>query len=76
MIVFMFFQFILTSKTKIPVYDPVGKYYGLFLLVIIFITLLSPENSIHSILLILLVIFTIISIISRLFNLIHQSKVR
>lgn len=70
-IVFMFLQFILTSKTKIPVYDPVGKYYGLFLLLIIFITLLSSDNIINSILLLSMVIYTIISIISRLLILIH-----
>lgn len=75
-IVFMFLQFILTSKTKIPVYDPVGKYYGLFLLLIIFITLLSSENSIHLILLLLLVIFTIVSIISRLIILMRRNKVQ
>jgi CDP-diacylglycerol---glycerol-3-phosphate 3-phosphatidyltransferase len=68
-LVFMFLQFILTSKTKIPVYDPLGKYYGSFLFAVIFITLTFSDNFINVLLLSLIVIFTIISIVSRLFSL-------
>ncbi len=68
-IVFMFLQFILTSKTEIPIYDPLGKYYGSFLFTVIFITLIFPNNSVYLLLLSLTVIFTIISVISRLFSL-------
>lgn len=73
-IVFMFLQFIVTSKTKILNYDPLGKYYGSFLFTVIFITLIFPNNFIYLILLSLIVIFTIISIISRLFSLYNAGE--
>ena len=47
-IVSMFIQFIITSKSKILVYDPVGKYYGVFLFIIIFIDLIINNSSIFN----------------------------
>ncbi|MDP3485252.1 MAG: CDP-alcohol phosphatidyltransferase family protein [Methanobacteriaceae archaeon] len=70
LIIIMFLQFIITSKFKFPVYDPIGKYYGAFLFLVIFITLIADilHNTYSNyILLILIVIFTAISLISRLF---------
>ena len=75
-IVSMFIQFIITSKSKILVYDPVGKYYGVFLFIIIFIDLIINNSSINLLLVILIVIFTVISIISRLlFILKHKDEI-
>ena len=64
LLILVFFQFIVTSKFKILIYDPIGKYYGAFLFVIILITLISP-SSYYNILLSMTVLFTIISLISR-----------
>jgi len=75
-IVSMFIQFIITSKPKILVYDPVGKYYGVFLFIIIFLDLIINNSSINLLLVILIVIFTVISIISRLlFILKHKDEI-
>lgn len=62
---FMFLQFILTSRQKKPVYDPIGKYSGLFLYVIIGITLFFSDLFIYNILLIAMLGFFVISLISR-----------
>ena len=66
-IVIMFLQFLVTSKSKIPVYDPIGKYYGSFLYLTIFIGLTITNPLFYFLLTILIVIFTLISIMSRLF---------
>lgn len=71
LIVLMFVQFIITSKADILIYDPIGKYYGSFLFITIFITLLSNNSSLNLILLILIVIFSFISILSRAYYLIN-----
>ncbi len=64
-IIAMFALFLATSSLKKLVYDPVGKYLGAFLMVMLFITLLFPEPLIRTILLVLLVIICLTSIISR-----------
>jgi len=64
LIILVFLQFLLTSKFKILVYDPVGKYYGSFLFGIILITLVAPVY-IYQFLLLITVLFTIISLLSR-----------
>lgn len=73
LIMIMFLLFIGTSSIKKPVYDPVGKYLGTYLMVMIFMSLLFPENLVRQILLILLVLFSLISVFSRLF-LLHKSN--
>lgn len=65
LIIIMFFLFITTSGLKKPVYDPVGKYLGGYLMLMIFISLLLPEIEIRIILTILLATICIISMISR-----------
>jgi len=65
-IIFMFLQFIITSKSKISIYDPIGKYYGSFLFLTIFICLIANNPYLNSLLTILIVVFTFISITSRL----------
>ncbi|MFX0136200.1 MAG: CDP-alcohol phosphatidyltransferase family protein [Candidatus Hodarchaeota archaeon] len=62
---FMFLQFILTSRQKKPVYDPIGRYSGLFLYVIIGITLVISDNFVYTILLIVMLVFFVLSLISR-----------
>lgn len=64
LIILVFIQFIVTSRFKKLVYDPIGKYYGAFLFVIILITVVSP-SIFYNLLLIIIVIFTIISLLSR-----------
>ncbi len=75
----MFLQFVITSRAKKPVYDPIGKYYGSFLFLVIFITLINSffNNSfLNGILLVLIIIFTIISLISRFFFIIKSNKAK
>ena len=69
LIITMFILFIGTSNIKKPVYDPVGKYLGAYLMVMIFISLLFQETLVRQILLSLLVLLSLLSIISRLFYL-------
>ncbi len=73
LIILVFLQFVLTSKLKVLVYDPVGKYYGAFLFAVILITLISPP-AFYSFLLIVIILFTIISLISRYLFFIFQKK--
>jgi CDP-diacylglycerol--glycerol-3-phosphate 3-phosphatidyltransferase/cardiolipin synthase len=73
LIILVFLQFILTSKFNVLIYDPIGKYYGAFLFIIILITLVSPSDY-YNVLLTITVLFTIISLISRyLFFIFHKS---
>jgi CDP-diacylglycerol--glycerol-3-phosphate 3-phosphatidyltransferase/cardiolipin synthase len=72
LIITMFILFIGTSGLKKPVYDPVGKYLGAYLMVMIFILLLFQEPLIREILLVLLVIIWLVSIISRLYSIFIQ----
>jgi phosphatidylglycerophosphate synthase len=65
-ILFMFLQFIITSRSKNPIYDPVGKYYGAFLFITIFISLITNNSIVTILLTFLILIFTVISITSRL----------
>ncbi|WP_209627187.1 CDP-alcohol phosphatidyltransferase family protein [Methanobacterium petrolearium] len=65
LIIAMFLLFVGTSGLKKPVYDPIGKYLGGYLMIMVFISLLFPESLIRKILLIVLVIMCLISIISR-----------
>jgi len=75
-IVFMFLQFIITSKFHITIYDPLGKYYGSFLFLVILLSLIITNPIIILILTILIVLFSIISITSRfLFILKHKNDI-
>ncbi len=73
LIILVFLQFIITSKFKILVYDPIGKYYGSFLFIIILITLISP-NTVYGFLLDIIIIFTLISLISRCLFFIFKNR--
>ena len=69
-----FLQFVITSGLKSPVYDPVGKYTGLFFFVVIIITLLFPQPIVYNVLLICIIGFTAISVLSRSVYLIIHKK--
>jgi CDP-diacylglycerol--glycerol-3-phosphate 3-phosphatidyltransferase/cardiolipin synthase len=67
LIITMFSLFIATSGLKTPVYDPVGKYLGAFLMGMIVLSLLLPQPTVRQILMVLLILFCLSSIVSRLF---------
>lgn len=69
LIIFMFLQFIASSKIKMPVYDPVGKYFGAVLFGGVLITLLFESAVIYDIITIFIFIFAIISLLSRYLSL-------
>jgi CDP-diacylglycerol--glycerol-3-phosphate 3-phosphatidyltransferase/cardiolipin synthase len=72
LIIIMFFLFIGTSGLRKPVYDPVGKYLGAYLMVMIFISILFQEQLIREFLLVLLILIWIVSVISRLYSIFIQ----
>lgn len=61
----MFLQFILTSGLERPLYDPVGKYYGVFLFAAVGITLVFPESVVYNGVLVSIIGFTVVSVASR-----------
>jgi len=62
---FMFLQFILTSRLKQPLYDPVGRYYGAFLFAAIGVTLALPDFAVCYTMLVSILGLTVASVISR-----------
>ena len=57
--VFMFFYFFISSNKRKPIYDPVGKYYGTFLITTIGITLLFPLDLIYNGILLAIIVYTL-----------------
>ncbi len=76
LIVAMFAQFVLTSRLARPIYDPVGKYYGVFLFCAIGVTLVLPHATVRQAVLVVILGFTIVSVISRAAFLFGFSKKR
>jgi CDP-diacylglycerol--glycerol-3-phosphate 3-phosphatidyltransferase/cardiolipin synthase len=76
LIVAMFGQFVLTSRRARPIYDPVGKYYGVFLFCAVGVTLLLPYAAVRQALLGAIVGFTVASLISRAIFLLVFSRKR
>jgi phosphatidylglycerophosphate synthase len=76
LIVVMFAQFVLTSRLARPIYDPVGKYYGVFLFCAVGVTLVLPYAAVRQALLVIILGFTIASVISRATFLLGSSKKR
>ena len=68
----MFAQFILTSGLKRPIYDPVGKYYGLFLFAAVGVTLVFPKPAVYNAVLVGIVGFTVASVASRVVFLLNR----
>jgi CDP-diacylglycerol--glycerol-3-phosphate 3-phosphatidyltransferase/cardiolipin synthase len=72
LIVAMFAQFVLTSRLARPIYDPVGKYYGVFLFCAVGVTLVLPYAAVRQAVLVVILGFTIASVISRAMFLLGQ----
>lgn len=68
----VFLQFIFTSRYNLLIYDPIGKYYGAFLFLMILITLIIQTPIFYKFLLYFIIIFTVISLISRYLFFIFQ----
>ncbi|MFX1427247.1 MAG: CDP-alcohol phosphatidyltransferase family protein [Promethearchaeota archaeon] len=62
---FMFIQFIITSRLKKPIYDPVGKYIFIILIIMVFITFISSESPVCNINCFVFLGFSTISLVSR-----------
>ena len=73
-VIVMFLQFLITSKIKKPIYDPIGKYYGSFLFIILGITLIDFDAYLHNFILISFIIFTLLSVSSRIYFLIYKKS--
>jgi cardiolipin synthase len=74
LIILMFLQFVLTSGVERPLYDPVGKYYGVALFGAVAITLGSANRAIHQAVLIGVVLCTVASAVSRSLLLLRRRK--
>ena len=78
LICFMFFQFLVTSRSKEPVYDPVGKYLGTLHLIVIGSTLIFmivfPHWVPYLVMLLIIIAFDSISLITRYRSLHQLSK--
>ena len=64
-VIAMFLQFLATSRLRGPVYDPVGKYYGGALFMMVLLTLLFWESQVHEVLLVLFLLYTAAAVASR-----------
>jgi CDP-diacylglycerol--glycerol-3-phosphate 3-phosphatidyltransferase len=60
-----FLFFVVSSKRERPLYDPVGKYYGTFLMTTIGVTLLYPVEFVFNTVLLLIIAYTLGLVISR-----------
>jgi CDP-diacylglycerol--glycerol-3-phosphate 3-phosphatidyltransferase/cardiolipin synthase len=63
--VFMFLFFIISSNNREPLYDPVGKYYGTFLLTTIGITLFFPMEFVFNSVLLFIIAYAVGLVIYR-----------
>ncbi len=70
----IFLQFLATSKYKELVYDPIGKYYGSFLFVILMISLIDVRGYLIVQIILFFIGFTTISVVSRIFALFNLNK--
>lgn len=76
LIIAMFTQFVLTSRLERPVYDPVGKYYGVFLFAAIGVTVALPDSAVCHAVLVGILTFTVASLVSRFMFLLGLWKKR
>ncbi len=56
----MFTLFLATSTSEEPTYDPVGKYYGIFLIGAVGVTLLFPLEIVYGGVLLIVLVYTVI----------------
>ncbi|MCW3998945.1 MAG: CDP-alcohol phosphatidyltransferase family protein [Candidatus Bathyarchaeota archaeon] len=71
-IIFMFTQFVITSKLSKVFYDPLGKYYGSFLYGAIVLTIFSLGTFANDLIALLLAGLTLASVTSRTLYLIKR----
>ncbi len=64
-VIAMFLQFLATSRLWGPVYDPVGKYYGGALFMMVLLTLVFQDSLVYGILFAAFILLTIVSLTSR-----------
>jgi CDP-diacylglycerol--glycerol-3-phosphate 3-phosphatidyltransferase/cardiolipin synthase len=65
LIIFMFLQFILTSKMRMSMYDPIGKYFGTILFGAALITLIFENALLYNSIALFILLFAFISFLSR-----------
>lgn len=66
LMIIMFFQFLITSKKyNEPIYDPLGKYYGAFLMIMILASIIDIYAFLINVIPCAILIYTIFCIISR-----------
>lgn len=70
----MFAQFVVTSRLGRPIYDSIGKYYGVFLFAAIGMTLIFPYSLIYKSVLLAVLGFSIASLSSRIIFLVGGFK--
>lgn len=71
----MFAQFVVTSRLGRPIYDPIGKYYGVFLFTAIGMALIFPYPLVYQSVLLAILGFTIASLSSRIIYLVGGLKI-
>lgn len=69
-----FIQFLFTSSTKRPVYDPLGKYYGAFLMMMVGIALIDYFKDVLIYIPVFLLCYTLLAVISRMVILVLNRK--
>lgn len=77
LIVVMFLQFILTSKIKMPIYDPIGKYLGAVLFGGALMTLIFENMLLYEAIALFILLFSITSLLSRyIFLFLNRKKLK
>lgn len=71
----VFAIFLLSSPYNELIYDPLGKYWGGFLMLVILLSLLFPVPLLREFFLILILIFTILSAVSRIIFFLHPKRI-
>ncbi len=70
----IFLQFILTSRFKQPVYDPIGRYCGVFFFITIGVSLIFPYSTLYFAFIFVIIGFSTASLISRYVSLYNSFK--
>jgi phosphatidylglycerophosphate synthase len=73
-LIIMFLFFVISSKSRKPVYDPIGKYYGSFLLATIGFTLIFPIEIVYNFIFLIFLVYTIILALYRTNFLVNLRK--
>ena len=63
--IIMFVFFIITSNDSKPLYDPIGKYYGIYLFITIGLTIVFQETLVFNFVLVSVIFYSIILVLYR-----------